>query len=40
MKMEIRIHAPQDGTVKKLLVAQGQTVERDQTLIEIEENSR
>ena len=38
MKMEIRIHAPQDGTVKKLLVKQGQTVEREQFLIEIEEN--
>jgi biotin carboxyl carrier protein len=38
MKMEIRIHAPQDGTVKKLFVKQGQTVEREQILIEIEEN--
>ena len=38
MKMEIRIHAPQDGVVKKLLVQQGQTVEREQIMIEIEEN--
>lgn len=37
MKMEIRIHAPQDGIVKKLFVQQGQTVEREQMLIEIEE---
>jgi biotin carboxyl carrier protein len=36
MKMEIRIHAPQDGTVKKLFVEQNQTVEREQVLIEIE----
>jgi len=38
MKMEIRIHSPQDGMVKKLFVKQGQTVEREQILIEIEEN--
>ena len=38
MKMEIRIHAPQDGVVKKLFVKQGQTVEREQILIEVEEN--
>ena len=38
MKMEIRIHAPQDGTVKKLFVKQGQIVEREQALIEINEN--
>ena len=37
MKMEIRIHAPQDGTVKKLFVKQSQTVEREQILIEVEE---
>ena len=36
MKMEIRIQAPKDGMVKKLLVKQGQTVEREQVLIEIE----
>ena len=38
MKMEIRIHAPQDGVVKKLLVKQGQTVEREQILIDIEDS--
>jgi len=38
MKMEIRIQSPQDGVVKKLLVKQGQTVEREQILIDIEEN--
>jgi len=38
MKMEIRVQSPQDGIVKKLLVKQGQTVEREQVLIEIEEN--
>jgi len=36
MKMEIRIQAKSDGVVKKLLIRQGQTVERDQVLIEIE----
>ena len=36
MKMEIRIQAPMDGVVKKLLVKQGQTVEREQVLVEIE----
>jgi len=38
MKMEIRVQAPRDGVVKKLLVKQGQTVEREQILIEIEES--
>ena len=38
MKMEIRIHAPQHGIVKKLFVKQGQTVEREQILIEVEES--
>jgi biotin carboxyl carrier protein len=38
MKMEIRIHSPQDGVVEKLFVKQGQTVEREQVLIDIEEN--
>lgn len=38
MKMEIRIHAPQDGTVKRLFVDQGQTVEREQILIELEQD--
>jgi 3-methylcrotonyl-CoA carboxylase alpha subunit len=36
MKMEIRIHASRDGTVKRLFVSQGQTVEREQMLAEIE----
>jgi acetyl/propionyl-CoA carboxylase alpha subunit len=36
MKMEIRIQAPRDGTVKKLLVKQGQTVDREQVLIELD----
>jgi len=36
MKMEIRIQAPRDGVVKKLFVKQGQTVEREQILAEIE----
>jgi biotin carboxyl carrier protein len=35
MKMEIRVQAPQNGLVRKLLVKQGQTVEREQMLIEI-----
>lgn len=35
MKMEIRIQSRQDGVVKKLLVKQGQTVEREQMLMEI-----
>jgi len=37
MKMEIRVHAPWDGVVKKLFVKQGQTVEREQILIELSE---
>ncbi len=36
MKMEIRVHALRDGAVKKLFVTQGQTVEREQVLIEID----
>ncbi len=36
MKMEIRVQAPRDGKVMKLLVKQGQTVEREQVLIEME----
>ena len=38
MKMEIRVHTPQNGVVKRLFVEQGQTVEREQKLIEIEES--
>lgn len=37
MKMEIRVQASQDGVIKKLFVSQGQTVEREQILVEIEE---
>ena len=37
MKMEIRIQALKDGKVKTLHVKQGQTVEREQILIEVEE---
>jgi biotin carboxyl carrier protein len=35
MKMEIRIQAPVDGIVKIIHVKQGQTVEREQVLIEV-----
>ena len=38
MKMEIRVQAPRDGVVKKLFVQQGQTVDREQMLVEIEES--
>ena len=38
MKMEIRIQAPRAGKVMKLFVQQGQTVEREQILIEINKN--
>lgn len=37
MKMEIRIQALKDGKVTALHVAQGETVEREQILIEVEE---
>ncbi|MBI5352370.1 MAG: biotin/lipoyl-binding protein [Chloroflexi bacterium] len=37
MKMEIRIQALKDGKVKTVHAAQGQTVEREQILIEMEE---
>jgi len=37
MKMEIRIQAPKDGTIKVLHVKQGQTVEREQILIEVQD---
>ena len=36
MKMEIKIAAPNDGLIIKLWVQQGQTVEKDQPLIEIQ----
>lgn len=35
MKMEIRLSAPRGGKVTRLLVETGQTVQRDQILIEI-----
>jgi 3-methylcrotonyl-CoA carboxylase alpha subunit len=35
MKMEIRVAAPADGVVKKLLVAVGDVVERGQSLIDM-----
>jgi biotin carboxyl carrier protein len=37
MKMEMRVQAPRDGTVKRLLARQGDTVERGQLLVEMEE---
>ena len=37
MKMEIRIQATQAGVVSKLFVTPGQTVEREQILIEVKE---
>jgi len=37
MKMEIRIQALNDGVVKVVYVKQGQTVEREQILIEVED---
>jgi acetyl/propionyl-CoA carboxylase alpha subunit len=39
MKMEIHIQAPRDGVVERLVVEQGETVEREQVLIEIGEDS-
>jgi biotin carboxyl carrier protein len=35
MKMEIKIAAPHDGRVGKVLVEPGQVVDRGQTLIEL-----
>jgi len=35
MKMEIRIQSPSDGTVSRLFVKQGETVEREQLLITV-----
>lgn len=37
MKMEIRIKAPRAGLVARVLAAAGQTVERDQLLVELAE---
>ncbi|HLO29474.1 MAG TPA: biotin/lipoyl-containing protein [Anaerolineales bacterium] len=39
MKMEIRVQTPHAGKVMKLYVKQGQTVEREQILVEIGEGS-
>src|SRR5690606_38642280 len=36
MKMEIRIQAPAAATVARLTVAEGDTVEREQILVELE----
>lgn len=36
MKMEIRVAAPADGTVREVFVAKGATVERDQQLMTLE----
>jgi biotin carboxyl carrier protein len=38
MKMEIRVSSPCDGVVRRLLVQTGDTVDRGQQLVEIEEN--
>ena len=37
MKMEIRIQAPYTGSIKRILVEEGQTVHRDQPLVELDE---
>ena len=37
MKMEIRVKSPADGRVARLLVSDGQAVEKDQVLVEIGE---
>ena len=37
MKMEIRIQAPMDGVVGRLVVIEGQTVEREELLVEVDE---
>ena len=36
MKMEIRIQAPIDGVVGRLAVAEGETVEREELLAEVD----
>jgi biotin carboxyl carrier protein len=36
MKMELRVEAPADGVVKRVLAAVGQQVERGQRLAEFE----
>ena len=37
MKMEIRIQAPMDGVVGRLAIVEGQTVEREELLAEVDE---
>ena len=37
MKMEIRIQSPIDGVVARLAVVEGQTVEREEVLVEVDE---
>jgi len=37
MKMEIRIQAPMDGVVARLAVGEGDTVEREEFLVEVDE---
>ena len=37
MKMEIRIQAPMDGVVGRLAVVEGQTVEREELLVKVDE---
>ncbi len=37
MKMEIRLQAPRSGRVARLLAVAGETVEREQVLVEIED---
>lgn len=39
MKMEIRVTAPTDGTVRALFVAQGDVVQRGQRLVEVKTTS-
>jgi pyruvate carboxylase subunit B len=36
MKMESRVPAPIDGTVSQVLVAEGEDIKTDETLIQIE----
>ena len=36
MKMEIKLTSPRAGRVARLLAKQGETVERDQVLVELE----
>jgi biotin carboxyl carrier protein len=39
MKMELRVEAPADGVVRRVLASVGQTVERGQRLAEFEAES-